>query len=176
MAERRVVLVTGGRDFMDRDLVFATLDRVLEAGPIDLLVHGACPKGGADLLAHNWAYERGITVQSFPVDHKLDGPWPAAGPRRNRRMILMSMPTGAVAFPGGKGTDDCVDALTQMGVKVFDRRAYVEARYPRTPDGYINNCQMAWSGKELDNEGRACQICNGRCPDRVRLTAEGRAL
>ena len=87
-------------------------------------------------------------------------------------MILAAMPTGSVAFPGGSGTDDCVGALKEMGVPVFDRRRHVESRYPRTPDGNINNCQMAWSGKELDNEGRACQICDGTCPDRVRLLAE----
>ena len=45
-----IVLVCGGRDFADRDLVYRTMDKVLDKYPDGLLVvTGAAP--GADAIA-----------------------------------------------------------------------------------------------------------------------------
>lgn len=44
---------------------------------------------------------------------------------------------------------------------------------PRTPEGYVNNCLLRATGAEFDPEHGACPMCNGLCPDRERLEAEG---
>jgi hypothetical protein len=37
-------------------------------------------------------------------------------------------------------------------------------KYPRTPQGTINNCALANGDAEVN-----CQVCRGSCPDRGRL-------
>jgi hypothetical protein len=60
--------------------------------------HGACPRG-LDAVADAVLGEdaRNVVVR-FPVDHAEDGPWPGAGPRRNRRMVEQFAPDRALAF------------------------------------------------------------------------------
>jgi hypothetical protein len=53
--------------------------------PGTTIIHGAAR--GADSLAGSVAEELGFTVRAYAVDHALDGQWPAAGPRRNARML-----------------------------------------------------------------------------------------
>ena len=100
------VLITGGRDFADRQLLFETLDRLHAARGFTLVIHGAAK--GADSLADEWAKERGIEVQARPADWKKHGR--AAGPIRNQEM-LKENPQLVVAFPGGKGTANMVGHL-----------------------------------------------------------------
>lgn len=104
------LLVTGGRAYADRETLERTLEAIHRKHAIEVLIHGDCPAGGADKLADDWAKEVRIPVSAFPVDHDLDGPWPFAGPRRNRRMIANARPTHCVAFPDptSKGTWDAV--------------------------------------------------------------------
>ena len=52
-----IVLVCGGRDFTDRDLLFATMDRVLAKYPDGLMIVQGAAKG-ADLLAEGWCKSR----------------------------------------------------------------------------------------------------------------------
>jgi hypothetical protein len=103
------LLVTGGRDFTDRALLDRTLDGIHRKHAIEVLIHGACHLGGADTLADEWAADRGVPVEPFPVVAD-DGPWPDAGPRRNHRMLVNGRPTHCVAFPTpkSKGTWDMV--------------------------------------------------------------------
>lgn len=61
-----------------------------------------------------------ITILSCPVDPSLDGPWPTAGCKRNTRMLDMHKPVALVAFPGGKGTADCVRKARVRGIKVYE--------------------------------------------------------
>lgn len=109
------VIVTGGRDFADRDLLFRTLDRLhLERG-FALLIHGAAR--GADRLANDWAKERRVPRHPVPAD--WDGLGPAAGPIRNSEMLGMH-PDLVVAFPGGRGTEDMVGKAKRAGVQVVE--------------------------------------------------------
>lgn len=114
--------VTGGRYYKDADAVARALDKVHSQRGIALLIHGACPvgHGGADMLADAWAKANGVPVLPFPVDHAVDGPWPGAGPRRNRRMIRDGKPDGVVAFPGGRGTRDMIEASDEADLKVWE--------------------------------------------------------
>jgi hypothetical protein len=115
----RIVLVCGGRDYADAEAVNGALDKLRDTRGLGTLVHGACHKGGADLLAHYWARERNVAVAAYPVDHRLDGPWPAAGPNRNRRMLTDARPDCLVAFPGGSGTEGMVKLAEVAGVPVW---------------------------------------------------------
>jgi len=84
------------------------------------VIHGACSRkinrrvrGGlvpcevsVDMIADFVVRRLGFAVEPYPVDHALDGPWPAAGPRRNARMLREGKPTHGLAFgplvkPGG---------------------------------------------------------------------------
>ncbi len=120
MAVHRL-LVCGGRDFDDRDLLDATLDAINRKHALEYVIEGEAT--GADTLAREWAESRGIPVKPVPVDHALDGPWPGAGPRRNSRMLL-ERPTAAVAFPRangkwGSGTLDMIKKLKEVDVPVW---------------------------------------------------------
>ena len=76
--------------------------------PPAVIIHGACSRTSVrgrakcevsvDMLADFAARGLGMTVLPFPVDHAIDGPWPAAGPRRNARMLRESAPTCGLAF------------------------------------------------------------------------------
>lgn len=106
--------VTGGRKFNDseriendlRDLMFRGCTRVAE---------GRCHKGGADLLARQaWQRLTGNDTVGYPVERAKDGPWPAAGNRRNARMLREEMQFGRVDIglaypdPDSRGTWACI--------------------------------------------------------------------
>lgn len=64
MTPRRIV-VTGGRNYADRDAVFAALNRLHAKHPITTLAHGGAR--GADALAAEWAARR----RGDPVTREL---------------------------------------------------------------------------------------------------------
>lgn len=99
----RSVLITGGRYFNKRDLLFSELNRLHNEEEIVTIIHGDA--NGADSLGAQWAYERGIEQLIFPAEWKKYGGM--AGPIRNRKM-LNEKPDLVVAFPGGKGTANMV--------------------------------------------------------------------
>ena len=106
------VLVCGGRDFKDSATLFQVLDQFHREHGFTFLVHGDAR--GADRLAGEWAKEQGVPFKAYPVEHDLDGEWPGAGPRRNRRMYDDAKPDMVVAFPGGKGTAGMVAYATKQ--------------------------------------------------------------
>lgn len=109
-----MVLVTGGRDYNNSHVVNAALDALLDV--IEVLATGACPYGGADLLAENWAKAREVNYRGYPAPFKTIGR--SAGPRRNLSMLADFKPDLVVAFPGGRGTTHCVAAAQQLGIEV----------------------------------------------------------
>ncbi len=111
------VLVFGGRDYANKGHVFATLDKVHAESPITLIVHGACPYGGADILGEDWAKYREIPYLGMPAKFKSDGR--RAGPERNQKMLLTNLSL-AVQFPGGKGTVDMALKLKAAGIRIVD--------------------------------------------------------
>jgi hypothetical protein len=111
-----LVLVCGGRDYMDRDRVFSVLDRILRDKVNVTVLHGAC-YSGADRFADEWATEREIPCIRVPARWSVLGK--VAGPERNGRMLCY-LPNGVVAFPGGSGTQNMVDQAKAAGVKVWE--------------------------------------------------------
>jgi hypothetical protein len=121
----RRVLVTGGRDYRDRDTVYRTLDALMADGGIAVVIHGACSEWrngkrvlrGADRWADEWAWERGVEPIPCPADWVTHGR--AAGPIRNGEMLTHN-PDLVVAFPGGKGTEDMKRQARADGVEVVE--------------------------------------------------------
>lgn len=103
------VLVCGPRDWTDYAVVFSNLTRIHAAQRITCLIEGGA--SGVDKLARLWAEDRAIQTDPCPVDPTLDGVWPSAGPRRNRRMLKEKKPDRYIAFvttPPTRGTADMV--------------------------------------------------------------------
>jgi len=116
------VIVCGGRDYQDRDRVFAALDLAHARRRIALLVHGACidpVRGcllGADRWADEWARERGVDVEPHPADWATWGK--GAGPMRNKQMAEAGA-HGCIAFPGGTGTASMTRQAEANGIPVW---------------------------------------------------------
>ena len=109
------LLVCGGRNFDNKDMLDSVLDNVHDLSPIKLLIHGAAP--GADSLAAAWARDRGVMARPFPADWHAHGK--SAGPIRNRQMIKL-FPDTVIAFPGGRGTQDMISVAKSAGVFVVE--------------------------------------------------------
>lgn len=109
------IVVTGGRDYGDRDSLWHLLDRLHEKHNISALAHGGA--SGADRFSDMWARNRGVHVEPYPADWRIRGK--AAGPERNRRMLDHFKPDVVVALPGGRGTKDCCSAAKERGILVW---------------------------------------------------------
>lgn len=118
------VLVCGGRDYNNRQRVFAAMDAIHVQRGITMVIHGACCESnaptllrGADRWADEWASENEIPCLRVPAKWRLDGK--RAGPVRNGEM-LRCKPALVVAFPGGRGTADMVGRAKAAGIAVFE--------------------------------------------------------
>ena len=109
------VLVCGGRDFNDKELLYSTLDRVLSKYPDELcIVHGSC-QSGADKMAEDWCKLREVDYMGFPAKWKKHGR--SGGPKRNKRMRDQSSPDACIAFKGGDGTLGMVALMKEAGIE-----------------------------------------------------------
>lgn len=108
------IATTGGRFY--RGDVGAVLS---EYGPC-IFANGDCPTG-ADMLVSRWVRKTygGRHLVLFPANWSLGK---RAGPLRNEYMIATFKPDLVVAFPGGKGTANCVEMARKYGVPVREIR------------------------------------------------------
>ncbi len=116
---RQVVLVCGGRDYLDEDRLGEVMDAAHAANPIVLVLHGAC--AGADMLAEMWAGRNGVPTKPFLPDWDRYGK--SAGPIRNRQMLDEGKPHIVIAFPGGRGTRNMIEQAEGAGVPVAKIKA-----------------------------------------------------
>ena len=93
------VLVCGGRDYTNREELFAAMDELHQEYGITMVIHGDAR--GADKLAGAWAASRGIHYAAVPA--LWDFYDRSAGPMRNAAMLTLR-PILCIAFPGGAGT------------------------------------------------------------------------
>jgi len=78
-----IIAITGGRDHAPEHAEVLSFWRFWrELGGTELR-HGAAR--GVDSVIGSLAKGAGVYVRPFPVDESIDGPWPAAGYRRNWR-------------------------------------------------------------------------------------------
>jgi hypothetical protein len=106
------VLVCGGRNFNDRDLVAKTIES-LERKPDTIIQGGA---NGADLLAKEYAAFNRIHCLTFYAQWSIHGK--AAGPIRNKLMLVEGQPDLVLAFDGGRGTANMITTARKHGVEV----------------------------------------------------------
>lgn len=116
------LLVTGGRDFTDRERLWRTL-YVLKP---EVLIHGAAC--GADKLAMEWCRDWNLiknlgrggmcTEIAVPIrQSEWDMLGGYAGPARNKRMLDWQ-PELVLACPGGRGTADMIERARDAGIPV----------------------------------------------------------
>ena len=112
----RVILVCGGRDFEDFDLLCNSLLDLNDSEKIGAVVHGNAR--GADQLAGKFAQQLGICEIRVPANWTFYGP--TAGPARNTWMLQFLRVDQVVAFPGGKGTADMIAKARAAGIPVHE--------------------------------------------------------
>lgn len=115
-----IIAVTGNRhavDFPHRARVDALIANNVRAPFV--VRHGN--SRGVDWFVAQWCAHYGVRFESWPAD--WDRYDKAAGPIRNRAM-LQGPPRVEIlfAFPGGRGTADCVRAARDFGIKVVEVR------------------------------------------------------
>jgi len=106
------ILVCGGRDYDDRKKVFEALDTL--DNPCALIEGGA---RGADRLAREWAIDNNVPIFTFNADWETYGR--AAGPIRNKQMLVEGKPDIVIAFPGGAGTANMIRQARAAGIPCF---------------------------------------------------------
>jgi len=98
------LIVAGGRDFTDYELLRTTLDHLLSRKSKIQIVSGMAR--GADSLAVKYAYENDYDIKSFPANWQQHGN--SAGYKRNIEMARYA--DACVCFWDGlsKGTADMI--------------------------------------------------------------------
>ncbi len=124
------VLVTGGRDYMNRDRIRQVFERLKAKYTKVVVIHGNCPTG-ADAIADELGKEFGFEVRPYPADWsgaEAEGNRNAAGPKRNSAMIRREHPDKdgrpidlCLAFTQdlkrSRGTKDCYNKARAAGIK-----------------------------------------------------------
>lgn len=122
------ILVCGGRDFDDWELLFNSLvyeieKRAKSRPEINFNLHGiegvtiiSGMARGADSLAADFAVRNRMLLMPFPADWKKYGK--SAGFIRNQQMLDEGQPDLVIAFSGGRGTADMVNRAKKAGVEV----------------------------------------------------------
>ena len=126
------VIVAGGRDFGDYELVRVELNlRLSDKANIEM-ISGRCSDKtgvltfttldgidvyGADGLGERWAKKQGLIVHPFPADWITHGKY--AGPIRNKIMAMQA--EALIAFWDGKskGTKNMIDTARKQGLEVY---------------------------------------------------------
>lgn len=118
----RRLLVTGGRDFGEDDLlvqvrVSEALYALLEVAKRNdiTVVHGACPTG-VDRIVAECCRDWELPVEPHPAEWERYGH--QAGPIRNREMVALGADYCA-RFPGGSGTAGCAEEARRAGIHVI---------------------------------------------------------
>lgn len=109
------VLVCGGRDFSDWELLKKQLNQLHSQYDFSVLIYGGAR--GADTLAATWAAISGVSTLQFLALWQTNGR--SAGPIRNQQMIDEGKPNLCIAFKGGKGTSDMVARAESVGIPVI---------------------------------------------------------
>jgi len=107
------IAVTGGRNFNNPSLV-AEVFSEYSLKEIDLVMHGGA--NGLDSQARDWAMKNGIQTASFPANWNYYGK--SAGRIRNFCMLSAGQPDFLLAFPGGRGTENCIKTAKNLKIPV----------------------------------------------------------
>lgn len=108
------VIIAGGRDFSDYELLKTKCDNILSNSSDISIVSGTAR--GADILGEHYALEHGYPVHKYPADWETHGK--SAGYKRNVQMAEVA--DALIAFWDGqsRGTKHMIDIATNMELKV----------------------------------------------------------
>lgn len=108
------LVCTGGRHFENQNLAEGVL---FTLKPEEVFV-GDCPSG-LDLIVREYCKIKNIRLKIFTAD--WDSLGRSAGPTRNGHMLFAAGDMALViAFPGGRGTADCVRQAKARGMLVLE--------------------------------------------------------
>lgn len=107
------IIVCGGRYYRDSLTFCEALNKLKD---LQLIIHGDA--SGADTMANHYALARGIAQVKCPANWSQYGH--AAGPIRNKSMLIDHKPDLVVAFPGGRGTANMINLAKRAGVPVWE--------------------------------------------------------
>jgi hypothetical protein len=109
-------LICGGRDFTDRELFERAMAHLFaDRGRPAKIVHGGAR--GADTMGGELGEKLGLPTVAVMANWSLGR---KAGPIRNQQMLDEHKPDLVVAFPGWRGTADCVRRAKAMGLRVME--------------------------------------------------------
>lgn len=108
------VIIAGGRDFAELDLLYKKCDKALKNKEKVEIVSGVAK--GADKIGEEYAAHRGHQLKQFPADWETHGK--SAGYIRNELMAKYA--DALIAFWNGKsrGTKHMIDLANKHGLKV----------------------------------------------------------
>ena len=109
------IVVTGGLDFNDHQLIWAKLDQVHAKHAGMVLVHGKSPKG-AERIASLWASNRNVPQIGFAPDWTKHG---RSAPFKRNDQMLEIVPKGVLHFPGTGINDNLADKAKKLGIPVW---------------------------------------------------------
>ena len=112
------LIVAGGRDFTDTNLMIAELQKLVNSGNIPEYPELVCGMAyGADLTAYNLWSGAGMVIHKFPADWARLGK--CAGYKRNQEMGEFA--DAAVCFWDGnsKGTKHMIDIMNKLNKPVY---------------------------------------------------------
>jgi hypothetical protein len=99
-----ILIVSGSRDFCDKDFIYDRLDRLLRNKPPSLIIEGGAR--GVDSIARQYALDRGIAVATFHANWDKFGK--RAGILRNESMAKVGTHLIAFVAENSIGTRDMV--------------------------------------------------------------------
>jgi hypothetical protein len=97
------ILVTGSRDWSNPTVVEQAIASYVQPGVEIVIVHGGC-RTGADAQADRFAGLLRLKRERYPAEGF--GPWPAAGPIRNKYMVSLGADV-CLAFIGRCSSRRC---------------------------------------------------------------------
>lgn len=108
------VIIAGGRDFQDYELLRYKCDFILGTieDTIEIVSGGA---SGADFYGNKYAVEKGYEVKYFPADWSNLGK--SAGPIRNKQMAEYADMLIAFWDGNSKGTKNMIDLAKKYNLK-----------------------------------------------------------
>ncbi|WP_428674782.1 DUF2493 domain-containing protein [Reyranella sp.] len=109
------IAFTGGADFNDHHLIWATLDKARAKHPGMVLLHGGSPTG-AERIAARWADTRKVTHIPFKPDWTRHA---KAAPFKRNDQILEILPIGVIVFPGSGIQENLADKARKLGIPVW---------------------------------------------------------
>ena len=110
------IIVTGGRDYSGETNKFYLFFVLAKIRLLDEIIQGGAT--GADELAREFAKQNNIKCTTYHADWGNHGR--AAGPIRNEQMLKENPDAVILAFPGGRGTADCVKKAKALKMRVIE--------------------------------------------------------